>query len=252
MFAIESENIVGYQQIEIPAGWSIYTTTFKNVSGDSVDLNSVAFLNASRQPYATTGKTNTMKGKIQIQKISADGSYASSYAYFSTIAGTDGKAWSQDGNTAIADGVVTFADGEAFAVNNLTSASVYMQLSGEVELTPKNVVPAGWSLMGNSTPVDIDLTQISFLNADGLPYATSGKTNVMKGKIQIQKINADGSYATSYAYFSTIAGTDGKAWSQDGNTAIAEGIVTLKAGEAFAINNLTSGNVTMVLPSPVQ
>ena len=249
-----TSEIVGYQQITIPQGWAIYTTTFKNVDGSQVDLNSIYFLRADGSAFATSGKTNVCKGKIRVQKINSDGSYATSYSWYSTIANTDGKAWTQDGGaTTLADGVETLKDGEAFAINNDTGASVLMQVSGAVELTPQNAVATGWSLMGNSTPVDIDLTAVSFLRADGSAFATSGKTNVCKGKIRVQKINSDGSYATSYSWYSTIANTDGKAWTQDGGaTTLAADVETIKAGEAFAINNDTGAAVIMVLPSPIQ
>ena len=131
--SVVSSDIVGYQQITIPQGWAIYTTTFKNVDGSQVDLNSIYFLKSDGSAFATSGKTGVCKGKIQVTKINSDGSYATSYLYYSTLAGTDGKAWTQDGATAIADGVETIKAGEAFAINNITGEAVIMVLPSPVE-----------------------------------------------------------------------------------------------------------------------
>lgn len=128
-----TSGIVGYQQITIPQGWAIYTTTFKNVDSSDLDLTSLYFLRADGTPFATSGKTGVCKGKIKIQKINANGSYATSYGYYSTIANTDGKAWTQDGSTAIAADVETIKAGEAFAISNDTGAQVIMVLPSPVK-----------------------------------------------------------------------------------------------------------------------
>ena len=223
-------------------GFSLFTPTFKSVSGTTVDLNAISFLQSDGTPFATSGKTGVCKGKLLIQKINADGSYATGYGWYSTLGG-----WSNDGTTLIENGVVTLEAGEGFALNNILGTTCLICVSGEVELTPRNAVATGFSLMGNSTPTVIDLNNISFLQSDGTPFATSGKTGVCKGKLQIQKINADGSYATGYGWYSTLGG-----WSNDGATVIANGVVTLAAGESFAINNLLGAAAIMVLPSPVE
>ena len=235
-------NTVGYQNLPVGNGFSIFTPTFKSVSGSSVDLNSISFLQSDGTAFATSGKTGVCKGKLQIRKINADGSYATGYGWYSTLGG-----WSNDGVTIIEDGTVTLADGEGFALNNILGSTCLIRVSGEVELAPRNAVATGFSLMGNSTPCTIDLTRVSFLKGDGTAFATSGKTGVCKGKLQIQKINSDGSYAAGYGWYSTLGG-----WSNDGATVVESGVVTLAAGEAFAINNLLGEAAIMVLPSPVE
>ena len=102
-FSIESANIVGYQEVAVPAGSSMRTATFKAISGDYK-------ISDIKVSDTVVGGGNDM-----IQKINADGSWGDLY-YYLTLAGTgyveDG--WYKDdyGGEAVTDSDV-LAPGES-------------------------------------------------------------------------------------------------------------------------------------------
>jgi len=79
-FAIESSNVVGYQQVDVPTGSSMRTATFKAISGDykisDIKVNG-----------ALGGGTD------YAQKINADGSWGDMYFYLTM----DGTGYVEDG-----------------------------------------------------------------------------------------------------------------------------------------------------------
>lgn len=134
-------------------------------------------------------------------------------------------------------------------MNNTLDTIAVIQTAGEVDLTCKNVIATGFSIMGNSTPVDTDLTAITCLKADGTAFATSGRTGTCAGKIIINTLSVDGSYGTSYAYYSTK--TPVGWYNLATGVAVANGDVPLTAGTAFAVNNTLDSSALLKLPSPV-
>ena len=215
---------------------------------NALDLTSLVPAKADGSAFATSGRTGTCAGKISIQKLSDDGSYGTSYAYYSTK--TPIGWYDLRTQAAVTEGDVTFATGEGFAMNNALGESATITTSGAVDLINKNVIATGYSIMGNSTPVAIDLTKISCLNSDGTAFATSGRTGTCAGKISIQQLSADGSYGTSYAYYSTKSPVGW--YNLQTQAAVAEGDVVLAAGTAFAINNTLGSAALIALPSPIE
>ena len=156
MFAIESENIVGYQQVSVPNGFSLFTATFKNI-GDTktFDLNSL-------RPTDPNGNVISLSdGTIYVCVLDSSGNYGENIKWRGKTLG----GWSKDGTTIIANGEVTIGEGVGIAVyNNIkvdgdgnettkktgVAAPAKFQVSGEVDLVCKNLAAPGYSISGNS------------------------------------------------------------------------------------------------------
>ena len=261
MFAIESENIVGYQKVEVGVGYSSFTPTFKDVQGGALYLSSISPTRTLTDAYATSGKTNTCKGNIKVQLLTDGGDYSTVYYFYSTDPknGTNYNKWYKlvgQTLTEIGETEVSIPVGLGFAVNNLTQNTAYFQVSGSVDLVCQNVVAVGYSMMGNSTPVDMYLADITPMKSATENYATSGKTGTCKGNIKVQLLTSSGDYSTVYYFYSTDpkSGTNYNKWYKlvgQTLTEIGETEVLLPAGTGFAVNNLTTATAYLQLKKPL-
>ena len=218
-------SVVGYQEIAVPQGSSMRTATFKALSGNYK-------ISDIQVKGALGGGTDTA------QKINADGSWGDIY-YYLTMDGTgyveDG--WYKDdyGGEPISDeDVLTF--GQAFQIT--AAADFTVTYAGQVVAGPAQVsVPQGASMVGNPTPIDVKLSEVSVVGALG------GGTDTA------QKINADGSWGDMY-YYLTMDGTgyveDG--WYKDdfGGEAVSDSD-GLNAGESFQFT--AASDLTLVFPA---
>ena len=189
-------------------------------------MQKVKVVNSDGTDYATNNK-------IKICKISDGGEYSTIYNYRLSKGG-----WCQ-GASPVNNGVVTFASGEGVALNNGDVMSLFLQVSGEVALTPVSTeVPASaWKIIGNMTPKTVDIQDV-------IPYI-GDKICSNNNKVKICKINAAGEYGTIYNYRLSKGG-----WCQ-GSGLIDRGILTLTPGEAVAVNNGEVSSIVLKFPSPL-
>lgn len=68
---VTSQNIVGFQQIKLEKGWSLFSVTFKDVSGEKYSLDDIIVCDASGTPI---DKERTVIA--QMCKINQNGSGA--------------------------------------------------------------------------------------------------------------------------------------------------------------------------------
>ena len=227
---VVSSGIVGYQNVDLANGFSLFTATFKGIGDETTfDLTDMV-------PKTPAGADITGNGKVQIYLLDTAGNYGTAYMWYGSLGG-----WSTDGSSKVLSGTVTIGDGVGVAVYNqlkvlattgvestartAVSTNAVFQVSGAVELTPANAAVSGFSLNGNNTPVAIDLTDIT-------PVTPNGVTITGNGKVQIYLLDTAGNYGTAYMWYGTLGG-----WSTDGTTVISEGDVTLKPGQGFAVYN---------------
>ena len=229
---------MGYQEIEIPTGFSLLCVTFKNVSGGSFDIQDM-------QIYKDGVKYEQSIARLQIQKMLLDGDnegYYDDEQVYNWKKRSGRTGWWK-GNTTYCEGdyKVTLDAGEGLSVNNTSGGTLTLRVSGEVELTPWSMeIPTGFSLIGNMTPVTLDLQDAKVYMAD--------KTTLYEqsiARVQVQKMLIDGDnegyYDDEQVYnWKKRSGRTG--WWK-GNTTYCEGdnAVSLAPGEAVSINN-TSGN----------
>ena len=217
-------DVVGYQEVAVPAGSSMRTATFKAISGDYK-------ISDIKVSDTVVGGGNDM-----IQKINADGSWGDLY-YYLTLAGTgyveDG--WYKDdyGGVPVTDADV-ISVGEGVIVSSISDFT--LTFSGEVIAgNPSIPVPSGFCMVGNPTPVTVKISSIGVSD-----------TVVGGGNDMIQKINADGSWGDLY-YYLTLAGTgyveDG--WYKDdyGGEAVTDSDV-LAPGESVMFSAVSGLNLT--------
>ena len=230
-----SSGIVGYQQVALPANgqYALLTPTFKDVGGAAtIDLTDIQVVKPGESSF-------TSKKKVQVQKMDlTTGALTAVYQYT-----TAGNKWtSQAGDVAVGD--VTFAAGEAMCVKNTDSAgtALALQFSGEVELNPVSldVAPNNYTLVGNFTPVAVDLTAIVPKGAGGSDLGTSKK------KVQIQKMDpVTGALGTVYQYT-----TSGNKWTSQSGDVVANEVV-FAPGDSMCVKNTDSKSISLQFPSPI-
>ncbi len=241
-----TSGIVGYQQITVISGYSLFTPTFKNVDNTSFNLADVQPLRNDGSAFGT-GLSTRCNGVIKVNKISAEGNYTTTYSYYETSAYL---GWYDNNMVKVtADNPVSFSDGEAILVNNqYKGLPVRFQVSGAVDLVNKNLIPTGNGLFGNNTPVTINLADVVVLNKDGESFGTSFSTRC-NGVVKVNKISAEGNYTTTYSYYETSTYLG---WYDNNMTKVVGNAITIAPGEALLVNNQYKGQaVYFKLPSPV-
>ena len=240
-----TSGIVGYQQITVISGYSIFTPTFKNVDNTSFSLEDIQPLRNDGSEFGTSMSTRC-NGAIKINKISSEGNYTATYSYYETAAR---KGWYDNSGNKIETETVLFTDGEAMLVNNqYKGVTVLFQVSGAVDLVNKNLVPTGYSLFGNNTPVTINLADVTVLNQNGEPFGTTMSTRC-NGAVKINKVGTEGNYTTTYSYYETSTRLG---WYDNNGTKVTGSDITLLPGEALLVNNQYKGQTVYIkLPSPV-
>ena len=156
-------------------------------------------------------------------------------------------------------GNVTLKNGEGLSINNQLNVPIKLQFSGAVTLTGRSFrVSPGYSLVGNLTPVDVNLNDVKILNAAGEVIDVKDASTVV---CVIQKMTTDGKgkYDSNQMYYyrhlwvpvPPPLGTDsGLGW-YVGSTRIGNNI-TIAQGEAVSINNQMNYDIIVEFPSPIK
>ena len=145
-FAVESGNIVGYQEITVPNGYSMFTVTFKNPTNTVFDIKDIVVLNSAgleMNDDNSTSPSRRSRNKIAIQKMNATtGGLYTDHDYYFTSKSNAG--WT-DGGVALAAGQLTLANGEGIAISSSQGENVKFRVSGEVVVTPVTMaIPNGF------------------------------------------------------------------------------------------------------------
>ena len=263
---VTSANICGYQTVTLKPGYSLFTVTFKTVGKTYMDLKDVVLCNSAGVEMDDTDEQKPVmrcRGDIFFQKINPSTGLMSAGIYdYWTKASRYG--WNFD-DEAIEKDQVKIMSGEAVYIKNeLTDSddnpeTVTLRMSGEVELTPytMELVP-GYSLVGNLTPVRVDLTKVVLCNKDKVEMDdTDEEIPVMRcrGDVFFQKINPEtGLMAAGIYDYWTKANRFG--WNYD-DEPIDEGTTFLEPGEAVYFKNEIlnvndqAESVYLKFPSPI-
>ena len=242
--AIESDNIVGYQDITIPAGFSMYTVTFKQIGANSFDIRNIVICNAEGTVMDDSTSALRSRNKILVQKLDATtGSlYEDTYSFHSR------NGWLVLGGEALTPNQVTLGNAEGLYINNGHDSAMKLRVSGEVVLTPISTsLPSGYSIVGNMTPATVDVKDIKILNPDGVEYDDSTSALRSRNKVLVQKLDsATGSlYETTYSFHSR------NGWLVLGGDPLIANQVTLAPGESLYVNNGHDNAVYFKFPSPL-
>ena len=230
-FALESANIVGYQDVPIAnQQFSLFAPTFKGVGGE-LDLQNVKVVNADGSPadffavvLQTMDENNTF-----------DGETCATYTW-------DGTGWVDAEFNPIDAGEKMIVTGDAFLVGNNMGEGLSFQVSGEVDLINKNLISAAqFSLCGNSTPVEFDLTDVQIINKDG----TLADFFAVVLQTMDENNTFDGETCATYTW-------DGTGWVDSEFASIEKGAVNVQPGNAFLVGNNMGTELYFKVPSPIK
>ena len=205
--AIDSQNVVGYQTITIPQGYSIVTGTFIPVgsAGSSIKLGDIV-PNASFASGADT---------IAFLNPDGSGSFTTIAYYYVGYGWYDIESNDLNGQS--------IPKGASFLVST-GGTGVKFTLKGEVYKTAFSIaVPQGVSLVGNCVPKDIKLGDIvpnasfvsgadtlAFLNPDGSGnFSTTAYYYVGYGWYDIESNNLNAQVLPTGASFVISVGSTG-------------------------------------------
>lgn len=230
----EGAEVVGYQETELKnVGYNFLIPTFVDVQAATAtyDLQNIKIVDGEGDGYS-----EAMIG-YNADAILNDEDY-----YWCTVdgAGVDKDGWYTAGGDELIENV-TLPLGTGLYLNCPTDGA-YPQFAGKVyqpELTSQ-VPQVGYNVIGNATPVDIDLQDIKLVGAEGDGYSEA-----------FIGYNADAILNDEDYYWCTVdgAGVEKDGWYTAGGDELIEG-VTLKPGQGLYLNCPTE-NVSYVLPSPM-
>jgi len=217
VFGLESANVVGFLEKVGTQGYSLYTPTFSDVGTDGIDIQNIKLKNASGDE---TEKITT---------FTAAGALNASYLYLNETVGME-PGWYNSNWEPIEEIVEA---GKGFLVWN-TAGTAAFEVSGEVAKGPLEIpVSLGYSIMGNSTPVEIDIQDIVLVGANG------DETE------KITTFTAAGALNSSYLYLNETVGME-PGWYNSNWEPIEE---TVQPGAAFLIWNTSASNLKLKLPA---
>ena len=257
-------NTVGYQQIVIPPGFSVFTPTFTKVAGVTKNtLDDIKVLNADgvefdgvRYQDTILDRLHRCLGKVSVNKV---------YSAVDDERGVDAGDMMPSMSWTTGSGMAKWGDnkdvelfnGEGIIVNNELKTNVIFQIAGEVALDPVINVPTGFSVLGNFTPVPMTLEDIEVLNAnfeefDGVRYqdAVLDRLHRCLGKVSVNKVYsaADTERGVDAGdMMPSMSWTTGSSMAKWGDNAT----VPLAAGEALVVNNELKTNVFFRLKRPI-
>ncbi len=186
---VESANVVGYQEIPVPAGSSMRTATFKAISGDykigDIKVDGAAGV-----------------GGEYGQLINADGTWGNTYYFLTEEEALVPTGWYKDvlGDVAVTDEDV-LSVGQAFIF--ASDSDITFTYAGQVIAQPTYNVPAGASIVGNPSPVQVKISEITVTGASGV------------GGEYGQFINEDGTWGNTYYYLTEEEALVPTGWYKD-------------------------------------
>jgi len=236
-FAIESANVVGYQKTDMvnPYGYNFIAPTFKDVTANTAtyDLQSIklvgAYVGDGASDYIEVWNENGAMTDVQ-------------YFYVTEAQGYDHDGWVTEmlGDTYVED--VTLDLGKGFYLYIGSGDDVQVQYAGEVlkgTLTTFEL-PYGYNIVGNATPVPVNLQQIQLLGSQVGDGASD----------YIEVWNENGAMTdVQYFYVTEGQGYDHDGWVTEmlGDT-YATGVI-YAPGEAFFLYVGSADDVQVKLPA---
>ena len=180
---------------------------------------------------------------VKVLVLDESGDYGDPIAWYGGK-GTADPMWTKDGSKPIADGEVMIGNGCGVAVQNTVRvkdgaevakggdfSKIYFQVSGEVDLVCKNLISAknGFQISGNSTPVAINLKDVT-------PRLANGDAIKQNQTVKVLMLGTDGNYGDPIAWYGG-KGTATPMWTKNGSDPIADAEGELAAGQGFAVQN---------------
>ena len=212
--SIESQNVVGYQNINVPNGYIMLTPTFENVDASTHTIQDL-------KPQNAPGD-----GSVTLQTMSDDGSsWVGEYQWWTEADMGMPDGWYEPNSGELATDILV--SGKAAMIYSPV-AGVTMLVSGSVATSSvSNPCAVGYTMSGNNTPVNCSVGELKVTLDDGT--AAPGD-----GSITLQTMSEDGSsWVGEYQ------------WWTEADMGMPDGWYEPNSGE-LASETLTPGLSTMV------
>ena len=207
---------MGYQQNAVEAGYKMVTPTFVNVGGGNYNIDD----------FQVVGVDDT---KADIQVMSADGSWTGWYFWFNAYGDLPAGWFDFDGAEPAN---ITLKPGDAVFFNTSVEGAS-LQSAGQVPGAITNSVPVGYSMIGNGSPVAIDIDALEVIGVEDT-------------KADIQVMSADGQWTGWYFWFNAYGDLPAGWFDFDGAEPAG---ITLQPGDSVFFNTSTEGVKVVVPPA---
>ena len=240
-------SIVGYQTVDIPTGYSMFTPTFEDVQGGDFTLGDITVCNATTGVELDDNASGAgrVRNTLLVMKLK-DGLCEVGTAMSYTTGGyaNKGANWGWKANKG-----VVLAAGEGIIVQNESGVPLKFLVAGGVKLVPQYNIPTGYSIFGNNTPNDITLGDITVCNATTgveLDDNASGAGRVRNTLLVMKLKEGRCEVATAMSYTTGGYANKGANWGWKANKN-----VSIAAGEALIVQNESGMVLKFKLKEPV-
>ena len=255
---------MGYSSITVEPGFHLFTATFEDCAGGEYKINDIKILNEDGTPWDVESTTEVA---CNITKMETDGeggydaNLTYTYRHYKRTSPPQDKGLGWYVKTSTSSRVtddITIKNGEGLSINNRAGKNIKLQFSGAVTLTGRSFrVGTGFSLVGNLTPVDVKLNDVTILNADGTPWDVASTTETA---CNITKMATDGEggydadLTYTYRHYKRTSPPQDKGLGWYVKTSTSNRVtddIIIPAGEAVSINNKSGADIIVLFPSPI-
>ena len=251
-FSLESANVVGYQNANVALKTTLLVNTFTSVNEGTMTLGDITanpFDDGEEGIYDVWGWTGFTPFSDFVQTMNASGQFTGQYTYAPAgYAGSNEAGWydfTDNACTTLKNDVeIPFGRGFYLSAGDGTAGlAPQLTFSGSVK-KGATVVPVANSMMlvGNSSPVDITLGQITanpFDDGEEGIYDVWGWTGFTPFSDFIQIMNDNGQFVGQYTYAPAgYAGSNEAGWYEFTDTGCTDckNSLPIKAGQAFYLS----------------
>ena len=188
-------------------------------------------------PYDEETDEGGTSGQFMIQFLNASGKMTATYQWFDDDVTT---GWKSGGVVVDASTVKLPAAGAVWT----KGAGLSITSSGAVSDADivKNFAASGFDAVGNTTPVDLKLSDITVSGYD--PYDEDTDEGGTSGQFMIQFLNAQGKMTATYQWFDDDVTTGWKS----GGVVVDPTTVTIPAGTGVWVKG---AGLTLTIPTPI-
>ena len=220
-FGIESANVVGYQDISInDSGFTLIAPTFEKVDGTPFYLSDL--------------KGNFITGE-SVQLWDLNGATSKEYFFMAAAdTGLESDGWFEDDFATPAD-KVDVKPGEAIAFASQGTSKI--QFSGQVAAQgmERNTLNSGFTMIGNSRPSAVKLSEITFAGAG------TGDS--------VQFLHTNGATEKEYFFMAAVdTGLESDGWFEDDFATPADS-KEINAGAGVLFNAASGVSVNITIPA---
>ena len=225
-FALESANIVGYNNTAAEANFNWYAPMFVAVGANTIDINSIQIIDVNQEGMVGWGDSMQIVGPL--------GNASANYFFYSDPSmDLSGKAtgpfWSDDQGNSVE---VSFDSGDGIAIDNANALTFAIQTAGQVPTGDVQFnAGANFNWSGNPFPAPISINNVQIIDVKEEGMVGWGDSMQIVGPLG----NASANY---FFYSDPSMDLSGKAtgpfWSDDQGNSVD---VMLQPGAGFAIDN---------------